>query len=75
MGPQELLADIAVPYIGATEADGNRMGEDARMREIFEADNLADKKAGTTDGYGWCCAFVSVCVQRLLSMSPMFPVW
>jgi hypothetical protein len=62
-----------VPYIGATEAAANRIGEDPRMREIFEADNLANKKAGTTDGYAWCCAFVSMCVQRLLGMSPMFP--
>jgi hypothetical protein len=67
-----MLADIAAPYVGATEAAGNRMGEDQRMREIFEADDLADKD-GTTDGYAWCCAFVSVCVQRLLAISPMYP--
>jgi Putative peptidoglycan binding domain/CHAP domain len=72
VGPQEALADIAAPYVGATEAAGNRMGEDARMREIFEADDLANRD-GTTDGYAWCCAFVSVCVQRLLIISPMYP--
>jgi hypothetical protein len=67
-----MLADIAGPYVGATEAAGNRMGDDQRMREIFEADDLANKD-GTTDGYAWCCAFVSVCVQRLLAMSPSYP--
>jgi hypothetical protein len=72
IGPQEMLADIAAPYVGATEAAGNRMGEDQRMREIFEADNLANKD-GTTDGYAWCCAFVSVCVQRLFAISAMYP--
>jgi hypothetical protein len=72
VGPQEMLADIAAPYVGATEAAGNRMGEDQRMREIFEADDLANKD-GTTDGYAWCCAFMSVCVQRLLAISPMYP--
>lgn len=48
------------------------MGNDARLREIFEADDLVNKD-GTTDGYAWCCAFVSVCIQRLFAMSPMFP--
>jgi hypothetical protein len=48
------------------------MGNDARLREIFEADDL-ENKDGTTDGYAWCCAFVSVCIQRLFAMSPMFP--
>jgi Putative peptidoglycan binding domain len=71
VGPQEALADIAAAYLGATEAPGNRMGSDARMREIFEADNLAP--GGVTDGYAWCCAFVSLCLQRLLAQSPMFP--
>lgn len=72
VGPQEMLADIAAMYVGATEAAGNRMGDDALMREIFEADDLANRD-GTTDGYAWCCAFVSVCVQRLLAISPMYP--
>ena len=66
-GPQELLADIAVPYIGATEAKGNRMGKDKRMKEIFESDKYAPK--GATDGYPWCCAFVSMCVQKLIDKS------
>ncbi|MEM6664479.1 MAG: CHAP domain-containing protein [Pseudomonadota bacterium] len=69
-GPQAPLADIAVPYIGATEARGNRMGTDPRMREIFEADWLAT--AGVTDGYPWCCAFVSMCTQKLIQRHPMF---
>jgi hypothetical protein len=72
VGPQEMLAEVAAPYVGATEAAGNRMGDDARMREIFQADDLANKD-GSTDGYAWCCAFVSVCVQRMLAMSPMYP--
>lgn len=66
-GPQELLVDIAVPYIGATESRGNRMGNDPRMREIFEADRLTLN--GATDGYPWCCAFVSMCVQKLIDQS------
>ena len=70
-GPQEPLADIARPYIGATEATGNRMGTDPRMREIFEADRLTSK-GGKTDGYPWCCAFVSMCVQRLIAQSAFF---
>ena len=69
-GPQEPLADIAVPYIGASEAPGNRMGTDPRMREIFEADWLAT--AGVTDGYPWCCAFVSMCTQKLIRQHPAF---
>lgn len=69
-GPQEPLANIARPYIGATEAPGNRMGSDPRMREIFEADWLAPN--GQTDGYPWCCAFVSMCVQKLIAQSPFY---
>jgi len=69
-GPQEFLADIAVPYIGATESRGNRMGSDPRMREIFEADRLSPN--GVTDGYPWCCAFVSMCVQKLIDQSYLF---
>lgn len=70
VGPQEPLADIAVPYIGASEASGNRMGSDPRMREIFEADWLAPE--GVTDGYPWCCAFVSMCTQKLIQQHPAF---
>jgi hypothetical protein len=72
VGPQESLADIAATFIGATESLGNRMGDDSRMREIFEADEIHNKKTGVTDGYAWCCALVSLCVQRLLSSSPAF---
>jgi len=43
------------------------MGTDKRMREIFEADRLAP--GGKTDGYAWCCAFVSLCTQKLISQS------
>jgi len=71
-GPQELLAKIAKPYIGATEAKGNRMGSDPRMKEIFEADWIRDKDKGTTDGYAWCCAFVSMCVQKLIARSSFY---
>lgn len=69
-GVQEMLADIAIPYIGATEAAGNRMGDDPRMQEIFKADKYAPN--GQTDGYPWCCAFVSMCVQKLISASPFY---
>jgi hypothetical protein len=66
-GPQRRLAAIARPYIGATEARGNRMGSDPRMREIFEADWLSSRTG--TDGYAWCCSFVSMCVQKLIAES------
>jgi len=69
-GPQAILADIALPYVGATEARGNRMGTDPRMREIFESDHLTDN--GVTDGYPWCCAFVSLCVQKLIQQRPAY---
>ncbi len=69
-GPQEPLADIARPYIGAMEASGNQMGTDPRMREIFEADSLMS--AGDTDGYPWCCSFISMCVQKLIGQSPHY---
>jgi hypothetical protein len=69
-GPQEPLADIARPYIGAREAPGNRMGSDPRMREIFEADWLT--KDGDTDGYPWCCSFVTLCVQKLIRQTPFY---
>ncbi len=69
-GPQESLSDIAVPYIGATEAKGNKMGADKRMKEIFESDKYAPNNA--TDGYPWCAAFVSMCVQKLINKSPYY---
>lgn len=69
-GPQAALADIAAPYVGATEARGNGMGTDPRMREIFEADHLMN--GDRTDGYPWCCSFVSMCVQKLIARTPAF---
>jgi hypothetical protein len=69
-GPQAQLVEIARPYIGAREAWGNRMGNDRRMREIFESDWLAER--GVTDGYPWCCSFVSMCVQKLIRRDPVF---
>ena len=63
-GPQAPLIDIARPYLGAREARGNRMGNDRRMREIFESDWLSP--GGVTDSYPWCCSFVSMCVQKLI---------
>lgn len=69
-GPQEFLADIAAPYIGVTEKRSNRIGKDARLREIFEADKL--EIDGVTDGYPWCCAFVSMCVQKLIDKSRFY---
>ena len=44
------------------------MGNDARMKEIFEADDLAP--GGNTDGYAWCAAFVSLCTQKLIAQYP-----
>lgn len=70
-GPQEPLAEIARPYIGATEASGNRMGTDPRMREIFEAD-YAKMSRSTTDGYAWCSSFVSMCTQKLIAQSFLY---
>lgn len=70
VGSQEPLADIAIGYIGATETRPNRIGSDPKMKEIFEADNLAPK--GVTDGYPWCCALVSLCVQKLIASSSMY---
>jgi hypothetical protein len=68
MEPQQNLATIATPYVGATETTGNKMGNDARMKEIFEADDLAP--GGNTDGYAWCAAFVSLCTQKLIAQYP-----
>lgn len=68
--PQMILATIAAPYIGATETGDNRMGDDSRMQEIFAADNLT--VSGNTDGYPWCAAFVSLCVQKLIQQYPCY---
>ncbi len=40
------------------------------MLEIFEADNLTIN--GKTDGYPWCAAFVSLCVQKLCKSSVLY---
>jgi hypothetical protein len=40
------------------------------MLEIFEADNLVIN--GKTDGYPWCAAFVSLCVQKLCRTSSLY---
>jgi hypothetical protein len=68
--PQHQLAEIAKQYIGAREVPDNRAGERPRMLEIFKADNL--EIDGKTDGYPWCAAFVSLCVQKLCRQSPYF---
>ncbi len=68
--PQMILATIAAPYIGATESGDNLMGDDPKMREIFKADDLT--VAGNTDGYPWCAAFVSLCVQNLIQQYPCY---
>lgn len=67
--PQKTLPSFARPYLGARETGNNRMGTDERMREIFEADDLAP--GGETDGYAWCAAFVSLCVQKLVAAYPL----
>lgn len=68
--PQHLLADIASKYIGVKESGDNKAGKSKELLAIFEADDLAT--AGVTDGYPWCAAFVSFCVQKLLTNSPAF---
>ncbi len=68
--PQAALADIAARYIGVTETDDNLAGNDPLLKEIFEADNLTID--GKTDGYPWCAAFVSLCVQKLIQQSECY---
>lgn len=65
--PQGRLAEIAATYIGARETGNNRAGNDKQMKEIFRADDLVID--GKTDGYPWCAAFVSLCVQKLCRQS------
>lgn len=65
-----LLSDIAARYIGTQETGDNRIGSSTEMREIFEADDLVVN--GDTDGYPWCAAFVSLCVQKLCSSSILY---
>lgn len=65
-----LLSDIAARYVGIKETGDNRIGSSKEMREIFEADDLVIN--GKTDGYPWCAAFVSLCVQKLCSSSILY---
>jgi hypothetical protein len=46
------------------------MGSDPRMREIFESDGHNENRK--TDGYPWCCAVVSLCVQKLIAQNPAY---
>jgi hypothetical protein len=70
--PQSLLADIAAKYIGVKETGNNKAGDSKELRAIFESDSLSIN--GVTDGYPWCAAFVSFCVQKLLKNSPSFSI-
>lgn len=65
-----LLSDIAARYIGIKETGDNRIGSSKEMCEIFEADDLVVN--GETDGYPWCAAFVSLCVQKLCRSSILY---
>lgn len=69
--PQGLLADIAAKYIGVKETGNNKAGNSKTLQAIFKSDSLVVN--GVTDGYPWCAAFVSFCVQKLLNYSPFFP--
>jgi len=64
------LSDIAAKYIGVKETGNNKAGSSKKMLEIFEADNLVIN--GKTDGYPWCAAFVSLCVQKLCRTSSLY---
>jgi hypothetical protein len=64
------LADIAAKYVGVTETGNNRAGSNAKLLEIFEADDLVID--GKTDGYPWCAAFISLCVQKLYKSSSLY---
>lgn len=68
--PQGLLADIAARYIGVKETGNNKAGDNKTLQAIFKSDSLMVN--GGTDGYPWCAAFVSFCVQKLLNYSPFF---
>jgi len=70
LSKQAKLADIATQFIGVTETGDNRAGNNQKLLEIFNADDLVIK--GKTDGYPWCAAFVSHCVQLLVKQSPFF---
>jgi len=64
------LSEIAATYIGVKETGNNRAGSSKKILEIFEADNLSIN--GKTDGYPWCAAFVSLCVQKLCKSSALY---
>lgn len=68
--PQGLLAEIAAKYIGVKETGNNKAGDSKELLAIFKSDSLIVN--GATDGYPWCAAFVSFCVQKLLNNSPSF---
>lgn len=70
ISPQNTLAGIAAKYLGVRETGNNRAGSSNEMLEIFEADDLVIN--GKTDGYPWCAAFVSLCVQKLCQSSPYY---
>lgn len=61
--PHAKLAEIAGLYLGVKETGNNLAGSSKTLLDIFKADNLAPN--GRTDGYPWCAAFVSFCVQQL----------
>lgn len=69
--PRGLLADIAARYIGVKETGSNKAGTSKALKAIFKSDSVVIN--GATDGYPWCAAFVSFCVQKLLNYSPFFP--
>lgn len=68
--PQGPLADIAAMYIGVKETGDNLAGKSKELLAIFNADDLAPN--GKTDGYPWCAAFVSFCVQKLQASSAFY---
>lgn len=68
--PTNTLADIAAKYIGVTETGDNLAGSSKELLAIFKADNVVSN--GRTDGYPWCAAFVSFCVQELCKKSGLY---
>jgi len=64
------LSSIAEKYIGVKETGNNLAGSSKQMLEIFKADDLVIN--GKTDGYPWCAAFVSLCVQKLCKSSVFY---
>lgn len=68
--PRANLGKIAAKYIGTKETGDNLAGDSKELLAIFKADNLVIN--GKTDGYPWCAAFVSFCVQKLFKTFPHF---